>query len=146
MIDHIFKKVLGYLFNRGAERIVISMFSGALILYIGNKLIEHHESKIISEIMVGVNRGDSLTRARIMEVGQNNNYNTILTIERLSSLEDTIYHDNKALRKENQNLLNEKYRLEQEKSTMLEYQKKTLSEIYLDSIQCLTSIKIGNGT
>jgi hypothetical protein len=126
-MDFPIKETLTHIFTKGAIKIIYSMVTGGMLLFFGNMLINSHDKNIINEVSKVINKGDSTSQARLLEVGQNSNYNTVLIIERLSTLEDTIYHDNKSLRKENQRLQNEKIKTLLEKSLMI-LKKKDQSE------------------
>jgi hypothetical protein len=123
------KETLKKIFAKGAAKTIELMLLGGFVYYFGNVVIKSHDKTIINEVVKVINKGDSITQAKIKEVGENNNYNTVLTIERISSLEDTIYHDNKALRKENQKLQNERFKLQLEKSSLLLFEKKKFNPI-----------------
>jgi hypothetical protein len=148
------KETLKSLFTKGAIKTLEWMLTGGAILYFGNKIINSHDQNIINQVSKVINKGDSINQAKVLEVGQNSNYNTLLIIDRLSTIEDTIYHDNKSLRKENQRLQNEKIKLLLEKSIMM-FEKKKLNpnmiQLYsclkreLDSTQLLTLQKNENG-
>jgi hypothetical protein len=148
------KETLKSLFTKGAIKTLEWMLTGGAILYFGNKIINSHDRNIINEVARVINKGDSVNQSKVFEVGLNSNYNTLLIIERLSTLEDTIYHDNKSLRKENQRLQNEKIKLLLEKSLMM-FEKKKINQgeiqrlAYLsknmDSTQLLTLQKEKNG-
>ena len=115
----IFKKI----FAKGAVKSVELLVVGGALYWGVSSFMASEKNDIVKQVTKVINKGDSVTQQRVNEVGMNNNYNTILTIERVSRLEDTIYHDNKKLRKENQKLLNDKYKLLQEKTILYDVKK-----------------------
>lgn len=122
-----FKTWLSTIFKAHAAQSILLTVFGGIIFGSGYFALQSFKKDMVTDIKLIIKDEISHTNHKIDSVDYNNNFNHIITRQRISTLEDTVFKDNKVMRKEIQRLTNEKYKLKEQsltekKNNTLKYQ------------------------